>query len=78
MTEHLKIKNFLKASEDAVASHAVNCWLWHRWSPWRDGATNDAAQNGIKVGVVTLQSRRCVKCNRLEMRYARALGGDRQ
>ena len=48
------------------------CWLSHRWPPWSDDHSverrNTAAKTTLVLGFQ--QHRRCVACNRLELRIA--------
>lgn len=50
------------------------CWLFHKWGKWLDTGTGDLIDLGVKVGTFIRQERRCLKCNKVELRLEKVIG----
>jgi hypothetical protein len=47
-------------------------WGFHTWSNWVDAHTGDITRHGLVKGRVTVQEKRCEKCNKLKSRVIEA------
>lgn len=50
----------------------MRCWLFHKWGRWADGESGvlKPKSGALATGRFVFQSRRCVVCNRVQLRLA--------